>query len=120
MSTPVKRFALVLVVAVAACLPEEPEVLTVTVSGTVTEAMVPISGAMLSLYRVSEVSGLPELAASATTLANGAFSFSTSATERFCTRVFVTVDVRGPTGATLYSDERGVAGCGDNTLNFDF
>lgn len=120
MLTPMKRSALVVVVAVSACLPAEPEVFTVTVSGAVTEAGVPISGAMLQLFRLSEVTGLPEAVGAATTSANGAFSFSTSVSERFCPAVFVTVDVRGPTGATLYSAERSVEGCGDNTLNFDF
>lgn len=100
MLTPVKRSALVVVVAVSACLPAEPEVFTVTVSGAVTEAGVPISGAMLQLFRLSEVTGLPEAVGAATTSANGAFSFSTSVSERFCPAVFVTVDVRGPTGAT--------------------
>ena len=120
MSTRMKRYALVVVLAAAACLPAEPEVFTVTISGVVTEASLPISGAMLELLRLSEVTGLPESVAAATTSANGAFSFSTETTARFCDTVRVTVDVPGPTGASLYSDGRNASGCGDNTINFDF
>ena len=114
-----RRSVLVVALAVAACLPSAPEVVAVSVSGTVTEGGQPVTGAILGLFRPA-ATGLPEAVAGATTPANGAFSFATEIEERRCIFVFVTVEVRDSSGGVMFSDQRSATDCGANTINFDF
>lgn len=114
-----KRILLAGVLALGACIPAEPEVVPVIVNGIVTVSAVPYEGAIVGIFR-PRVNGLPEAVGGGTTNANGAFSLTAEIDEPRCFQIFVTVEVRDASGATMFQDQRSASECGDNQMAFDF